>query len=147
MRRPLQLYRRLGFVGFWGFQFFVGFPVLTALLNPILWATTAATVIWGSEAVSRFFPPPIIYLAIFNLVVGNAMYVYLTMVAAAKRGWFMLMPWALLAPAYWVLHSVAAYKAFWQLLLRPHYWEKTQHGTSSATQEALAAIATPHGAR
>ncbi len=147
MRRPVQLYRRLGNVGFWGFQFFVGFPVLTALLNPLLWATTAATLIWGSAAIDRFFPAPIIYLAIFNLVVGNAMYVYLTMVAAAKRGWFMLMPWALLAPAYWVLHSVAAYKALWQLLLRPHYWEKTQHGTSSATQEALAAIANPASGR
>ncbi len=147
MRNPVRLYRRLGGVGFWGFHFFVGFPVLTALLNPVLWLTTVATLIWGSAAVDVFFPPPVIYLAIFNLVVGNAMYVYLTMVAAAKRGWFMLMPWALLAPAYWVLHSVAAYKAFWQLLLRPHYWEKTQHGTSTATQAALAAIATPSGAR
>ena len=24
MRRPVQVYRRLGHVGFWGFQFFIG---------------------------------------------------------------------------------------------------------------------------
>ena len=141
MRHPMRLYRRLGFVGFWGFQFFVGFPVLTSLVNPLLWSTTLMAVVFGADAVSRIFPPPVIYFAMFNLVVGNAMYVYLTMVAAAKRGWFQLMPWALLAPAYWVLHSVAAYKAIWQLIVAPHYWEKTQHGTSTTTQQTLAAIA------
>jgi cellulose synthase/poly-beta-1,6-N-acetylglucosamine synthase-like glycosyltransferase len=145
MRQPMRLYRRLGFVGFWGFQFFIGFPVLTSLVNPLLWSTTVIAVVAGADVVNKVFPPPIIYFAMFNLVVGNAMYVYLTMVAAAKRGWFQLMPWALLAPAYWVLHSVAAYKAIWQLIVAPHYWEKTQHGTSSATQQTLAAIAQPPG--
>ena len=33
-----------------------------------------------------------------------------------------------LAPCYWVLHSVAAYKAFYQLIVKPYYWEKTAHG-------------------
>ncbi len=146
MRQPLRLYRRLGFVGFWGFQFFIGFPVLTSLVNPLLWSTTLVAVVAGADVVNTVFPAPIIHIAMFNLVVGNAMYVYLTMVAAAKRGWFQLMPWALLAPAYWVLHSVAAYKAIWQLIVAPHYWEKTQHGTSSATQATLAAIARPQAA-
>jgi len=27
-----------------------------------------------------------------------------------------------------VLMSVGAYKALWQLIFRPHYWEKTKHG-------------------
>ena len=146
MRRPMRLYRRLGFVGFWGFQFFIGFPVLTSLVNPLLWSTTLVAVVAGADVVNRVFPAPVIYIAMFNLVVGNAMYVYLTMVAAAKRGWFQLMPWALLAPVYWVLHSVAAYKAIWQLIVAPHYWEKTQHGTSSTTRETLAAIARPQAA-
>jgi hypothetical protein len=29
-----------------------------------------------------------------------------------------------------VLISVAAYKAVWQLLRNPFYWEKTRHGVS-----------------
>ena len=141
MRRPINLYRRLGPAGFWGFQFFIGFPVLTALLNPVLWATTAVTLIFGSAYIAQYFPAPVIYFAIFNLVIGNAMYIYMTMVAAAKRGWFSLMPWALLSPAYWVMHSVAAYKALWQLIVKPHFWEKTQHGTSKVTQSQIANIA------
>ena len=35
---------------------------------------------------------------------------------------------ALLFPLYLILHSVASYKAFWQLIVNPHYWEKTTHG-------------------
>lgn len=140
MRHPIRLYRNLGGAGFWGFHFFIGFPVLTALLNPVLWATSAIGLIFGQSIVSPYFPEPIIWFALFNLVVGNAMYVYMTMVAAAKRGWFSLMPWALLAPIYWVMHSVAAYKALWQLIVKPHFWEKTQHGTSKVTQSTIADI-------
>ena len=35
---------------------------------------------------------------------------------------------ALLVPAYWVMMSIAAAKAAYQLALQPSYWEKTSHG-------------------
>ena len=33
-----------------------------------------------------------------------------------------------LGPLYWVLISLAAWKGLWQLIWKPHYWEKTVHG-------------------
>ncbi|RMH52175.1 MAG: glycosyltransferase, partial [Zetaproteobacteria bacterium] len=36
MRRPLHMYRLLGHVGFWGFQFFIGGTILSALIAPFL---------------------------------------------------------------------------------------------------------------
>jgi hypothetical protein len=33
---------------------------------------------------------------------------------------------------YWVMISIAAYKALWQLVYRPFYWEKTEHGLVDA---------------
>jgi glycosyltransferase involved in cell wall biosynthesis/O-antigen/teichoic acid export membrane protein len=33
-----------------------------------------------------------------------------------------------LIPVYWLLISIAAVKAFYQLLVKPYYWEKTHHG-------------------
>jgi hypothetical protein len=54
----------------------------------------------------------------------------MNMMGPYKRGLFELVPWALLKPVFWILHSIAAYKALWQLITRPHYWEKTEHGTS-----------------
>ncbi|MFT2094377.1 hypothetical protein ACMS1Z_06785 [Acidiphilium multivorum] len=113
---------------------------MTALINPLLWIMFLVSVIVGRSAVAGFFPGPVLVLALFDLMVGNAMYVYFNIVAVAKRRWYGLVPWGLLAPAYWVLHSVAAYKALLQLITNPHYWEKTTHGTSSRTQETIASL-------
>ncbi len=143
MRRPVMLWRRLGPVGFLGFQLFIGFPPMTALINPLLWGTFAVGMIVGPKQVAHFYPGAVLYLAMLNLLVGNAMYIYFYMVAAAKRRWYGLVPWGLLAPLYWVMHSIAAYKAAWQLVLKPHYWEKTQHGTSAATREVLSNLGQP----
>jgi cellulose synthase/poly-beta-1,6-N-acetylglucosamine synthase-like glycosyltransferase len=140
MRHPLRLRRRLGMSGFWGFQLFIGFPPLTALINPLLWITFLITLLIGPDRLRPLFPGVILYLAVFNLLVGNLMYIYFSVMAVAKRRWYRLVPWGLLAPFYWVLHSVAAYKALWQLIVKPHHWEKTTHGTSAATQEALAGL-------
>ena len=140
MRHPVRLYQRLGFIGFIGFQMFVGFPPFTALINPLLWFTFLISLIIGPQHVAALFPPFVLVVALFDLLISNAMYVYFNLVAASKRQWFNLVPWGLLAPAYWVLHSVAAYKALGQLITNPHYWEKTQHGTSAQTREKVAAL-------
>lgn len=137
MRHPLQLHRRLGFVGFWGFQLFIGFPPLTALISPLLWLGSLMAAVVLANASEPLLPEAVLHLALFNLFVGNMMNVYFGLLAAMKRRWFALVPWGLLAPAYWALHSVAACKALWQLVMNPHYWEKTQHGVSSSTAEVL----------
>jgi glycosyltransferase XagB len=41
-----------------------------------------------------------------------------------------LLPAQLLLPGYWVLHSVAAVLAVYELLTRPYFWAKTTHGRS-----------------
>ena len=43
---------------------------------------------------------------------------------------------AVLYPFYMVLHSVASYKALWQLIVKPHFWEKTTHGLSRYIDES-----------
>ncbi|WP_424935941.1 MULTISPECIES: glycosyltransferase [Bacteria] len=42
---------------------------------------------------------------------------------------------ALLAPVYWLLHSLAAYRALWQLYVSPFHWEKTPHGLTASDEE------------
>ncbi|MGH7057380.1 MAG: glycosyltransferase family 2 protein, partial [Acetobacteraceae bacterium] len=140
MRHPVSLYKRLGFVGFTGFHLFIGFPPFTALINPLLWATFVVSLLIGPSRVAALFPAPVLILAVFDLLIGNAMSIYFNLVAVAKRQWFGLVPWGMLAPLYWALHSIAAYKALAQLIHNPHYWEKTTHGTSARTKEAVAAL-------
>ncbi len=35
---------------------------------------------------------------------------------------------AMFVPIYWVMMSIAAVKAMWQLVGTPSFWEKTVHG-------------------
>lgn len=137
MRHPIHLWRSIGTKGFLAFHFFIGAPPFTMLLAPVLWVITL--VVWASNAFDAgwLFPEPFGTMAVFNLVLGNLFLAYFGVIAALKRKYYDLVPVGILLPAYWVLHSVAAYKAFWQLLFNPHYWEKTEHGTSSVTQQTL----------
>jgi len=137
-RRPLHLVRSTGIRGALGFSFFVGGTVLSALLNPIYWTMLVA---WSFSRTSGFddlFPPYLRYLSLFNLLAGNGAFIYLTMLAPMRRRMTDLIPYALTAFAYWALMSVAAYKALWQLIYKPFYWEKTRHGLSSQVAIELA---------
>ena len=68
------------------------------------------------------------YAGGFSLYVGNFMFMYVTAAGASYRGYHHLVKYALLAPFYWSLMSIAAWKGLIQLFTRPSYWEKTRHG-------------------
>jgi cellulose synthase/poly-beta-1,6-N-acetylglucosamine synthase-like glycosyltransferase len=129
-RRPLHLLRTSGPLGFLGFVFFIGGTVLSSLLNPVFWVLY---LVWLAVATSGFdpvFPELLLFLSLFNLLAGNGAFIFLHMLAPIRRGWLHLVPYSLTVAGYWVLMSIAAYKALWQLLRNPFYWEKTQHGVS-----------------
>ncbi len=130
MRHPLKLYRSLGHVGFWGFQFFIGGTILNMLIVPFLYGAYSVWLLTGTRVLEVLYPHAILYLSLFNLLAGNTFLVYIAMVGAFKRHYYTLIPSAFLSPFYWLMMSVAAYKAFWQLIHNPFYWEKTTHGLS-----------------
>ena len=61
-------------------------------------------------------------------MVGNLFLVYFGVVAALKRRYYDLVLVGVLLPLYWVLHSLACVQGARQLIVNPHYWEKTEHG-------------------
>jgi cellulose synthase/poly-beta-1,6-N-acetylglucosamine synthase-like glycosyltransferase len=129
-RRPLHLIRHAGPLGFLGFVFFIGGTVLTGLLNPIFWALYLCWLVASVGSFDMLFPPILLFLALFNLLAGNGAFIYLTMLAPIHRRWLDLIPYSLTVLGYWVLMSIAAYKALYQLLRDPFFWEKTHHGVS-----------------
>jgi cellulose synthase/poly-beta-1,6-N-acetylglucosamine synthase-like glycosyltransferase len=118
---------------------------VTFLLTLPLYAVFAASLIAPSPVYSELFPGWVLWLSLVNLIVGNALMIYVCMMGAFKRRRYRLVPWALLNPAYWILHSIASYKALWQLITRPHYWEKTTHGISRLAGDPVRAAATVRG--
>jgi hypothetical protein len=45
-------------------------------------------------------------------------------------------------PLYWLLISVAAYRALWQFMTAPFTWEKTEHGLVARGNRARVAATT-----
>lgn len=128
MRDPLKLLRQLGLYGFFNFQMTIGGSLLCFLLNPIYWLMTVLWFTLQPAVISAIFPPVIFALGAFCLFVGNFVFVYLAVAGCANRGYYDLVKHAVITPLYWLLMSIGAYKAFIQLIHRPHYWEKTEHG-------------------
>lgn len=145
MRHPLALWRVVGWRGFLGFQCFVGGRVLVLLLNPFYWGLTALWFMTHASFISALFPAPVFYLGSLALYLGNISFLYLGMAGAFSRGYYRLVKYSLLAPVYWVLMSIAAWKGVLQLLYRPHYWEKTRHGLAHQIDISAATVVKPEG--
>jgi glycosyltransferase XagB len=130
MRNPVQLYRELGTRGFLSFQLFVGGNVLSNMANVVLIVIFVAGVAVGSDRMSALFPHPTIEVAWLNLIAGNVFLLALNLLAVWRRRLYSLMPFVVTVPIYWLLASVAAYRALYQLFFHPSQWEKTEHGIS-----------------
>ena len=128
LRHPIELVRRTGWSKAFGFALLVGGTPLSFLCVPPLYVLFAVTMIIGPKQIAPFFPGWVLWVSVACLIVGNAMMIYVSMMGVFKRKRYGLVLWALLNPLYWLLHSLAAYKALWQLIVKPHYWEKTEHG-------------------
>jgi len=147
MRHPVQLFHSLGFRGFLGYHAMVLGTPLLPLINPIFWSLM---VIWFSTKASwiqNLFPGAFYYMAAIQLLFGNFMFTYTNVIGMysvirdcslkkIQPFSYSLIKYALLTPIYWLLMSVAAYKALFQLIKNPFYWEKTRHGLDEPTSES-----------
>ena len=128
LRKPFAIMRRVGFGRALGFHLMVGGTPLSLLINPVYWALT---LLWFSlrwEGVTKLFPFPIILWGLVCLFAGNFVFIYATLLAAFRRGYFDIVKYGLLIPFYWLFMSIGAWKGCLQLITRPSYWEKTRHG-------------------
>lgn len=135
MRRPGEIVAHTGWKGLLSVQLFLAGNVFSALINPVLWALFVAWLVFQPHFVSTLFPEPLLHLNLFALIFGNALFILLMVIAPLKRGWYGLSLAGFTAPVYWLLASIAGYKAVWQLIFRPHFWEKTDHLISPAAQQ------------
>ncbi len=117
---------------------FVGGAAAAALLNPLLLAVLAAEALTGQSPIATL-PEPLRLFNFSALVAGNLAFLGLAAFAPFKRRLGRLAPAALLTPVYWLMMSAAAWRALFQLLTRPSFWEKTDHGLSEEAQARRAA--------
>jgi len=129
MRDPRALLDDLGWTRFLGFQaFFVG-TISQFLFAPILWTFWAHRLampnpmqsLWGSD---------ILFGVASLFLVTEAVNLCVALCAASRSTHRFLVPWALTLPAYFPLGTLAGYKALYECVFNPFYWDKTQHGRS-----------------
>jgi cellulose synthase/poly-beta-1,6-N-acetylglucosamine synthase-like glycosyltransferase len=137
-RRPVRLIRELGWRRFLGFNLIGTGLIVSALIHPIYLATvlvmlTSPLDLWGDGSL---IAAAMLGLNLFNLLIG-----YIAMIKLANRAFELRGKrpdaGALVAlPIYWLLMSLASYRALFELVLRPHHWEKTSHRGRSARGES-----------
>lgn len=133
MRQPVRLARELGWKGFLAFQGHFAGVIIAALVHPLsylLIAHDAAAGILFAEAES-LLGRHLLLLALFNFAAGYASSLALGYIVLQKKRVRRLIPELIFIPLYWLLISAACYRAVYQLIKAPHYWEKTEHGVSA----------------
>ena len=113
------------------FNLTIGGKIAFILINPFLWLATISYFALHSyvgPTIEYLYPSFVFYMAGTSLIFGNFLFLYYYMIGAVKKQQYGLIKYIFLVPVYWIFISIAGYIAFFQLLFKPHYWEKTVHG-------------------
>jgi cellulose synthase/poly-beta-1,6-N-acetylglucosamine synthase-like glycosyltransferase len=143
LRHPKRLWNETGTRGVVGVVGLIAGTPAMFLACPVVWAFWLYSFLGGSIP-GVHLPEWVQLTTDWNLVISNGAMIVLTAFAAWRRKAYGLIPFALLNPAYWILHSVAAWRALFQLVLSPFHWEKTPHGIehgAHAPRVAAASVA------
>jgi cellulose synthase/poly-beta-1,6-N-acetylglucosamine synthase-like glycosyltransferase len=129
MRRPFRLLKQIGARKFLGFQIFFLTTIVQFTLAPALWSfwlvcfgisTPLFDVIpsdWAKGLLALFLCAELVSLLTGFIAVGRTQH----------KG---LMQWVPMMFFYFPLGVFAVYKAWSELVFKPFYWDKTEHGRS-----------------
>ncbi len=133
MRSPTATLREMGFFGFLAFQAYFAGIILSSLAHPIFYVILTHELLAGSLFKTETNIDALIQGIAFAIFLGgyvaNIMLGAFSLRGTRDRGlWLHLV----FIPVYWLFVSAAAYRAVWQLIHSPFYWEKTTHGVSKS---------------
>ncbi|MGV8954397.1 MAG: glycosyltransferase family 2 protein [Cypionkella sp.] len=127
MRDPAQLWHDLGPRRFIGLQVQFMATTLQTLLAPLLWTFWLLPFGVHHPIVAAMSYPVFIVIAALMMLIALMIIVF--DIIGMRRTCHRLNPlWAVTLILYQPLSTLAAYKALWELLTKPFYWDKTSHG-------------------
>lgn len=139
MREPGRLLGELGLASFLVSQILFAGMVVSALVHPLLLVSLAVLLfdlVRGNEfGVLRSI---LMGLDLVNITLGYLAFLLLgrsTLTGSERRHMPLII---LFTPVYWMLLSVAAWRALWQLYRDPHLWEKTPHPVGRVDEDLVA---------
>ena len=126
-----RLNRDLGWRAAAGLHVLMGGLIVSALVHPLFYLLLLAHWLQGTlfvpaETLAGQAMWTIVWI---NLAICYAVSILVGVLSVWRRGRRRLAISALLMPVYWLLISLAAYRAAYQFARNPYLWEKTTHGT------------------
>ncbi|TVR46076.1 MAG: glycosyltransferase [Rhodobacteraceae bacterium] len=136
MRAPATLWRQLGAKRFLGVQLLFLGTLIQFTFAPLLWSFWLMLIGLGHPLQDSFstlamlgFLGAFIFAEIVTLSIG-----YLALRTRRHRS---LRLWLPALHAYFPLAVLAAYKALWELVRAPFFWDKTAHGAHDAECDSV----------
>ena len=127
MRDPRLLWRQLGPRGFVGFQILFLGTIAQVLLAPLL--ISFAIVPFGfAHPLIEEMPTFAIWTMTVIFALSEASNLLIGVIGLRRTRHRLSLWWVLTMKLYFPLASLAAYKALFELAVRPFYWDKTEHG-------------------
>lgn len=132
LRSPIKLYNALGWRNFFMLHFVLTSVVLSVIIHPVVlfvfFVQLYNFIISPSQTA---FEIAIIGISTFTLMAGYLTYGFLALAVTKDKTFTPNRLWIFALPAYWLLISVAGWRAIFQLFTAPHKWEKTEHGNTT----------------
>lgn len=128
-RNPFSLIAELGTFGMFGFVATVIANLASAVIHP----AAIGLIVWQASSGAFFSGDNILAAAVAALASANLVFGYVIALASAAFGLFRrpmpgLSLHLILTPFYWLLSALAFILALIDLIRRPYFWAKTEHG-------------------
>ncbi len=127
MREPLLLWRQLGTRQFIGFQVLFLGSLSQVLLVPLLWSLWAV-VLGFSHPLTQTLTVPAMTAMTLLFITSEALTIAAGMVGLRRSGQKISLLWVPTLHFYHPMAALASYKALWEMIDKPFYWDKTSHG-------------------
>ncbi len=137
MRDPRRLLGELGLASFLVSQILFAGMIVSALVHPLLLVTLALLLIdllRGHEF--SVVQSTLLGIDLANVTLGYLAFLLLGRSTLAGRERRHMLRIAAFTPVYWMLLSIAAWRAVWQLKRDPYLWEKTPHPVGRTDDDA-----------
>ena len=134
MRNPLALWRELGPWRFFGMQVVFLGTLSQIVLAPLLWSFWL--ILLGlSHPLGEAMPTAIFWGAVGIFVASELVNIAIGTLGIVRSGRHQMICWVPFMHFYFPLGALASYKALWEVVVAPFYWDKTMHGLHDEAPE------------
>ena len=142
MRDPVQLWRDLGTKRFIGVQILILGSLSQYILAPVLWSFWITLFgLW--HPIASHMPAALFWPMMALFVLSELLNIAAGMWAVRDDAHRHLIKWVPTLSLYFPLGALAGWKAIYEVIAKPFYWDKTHHGIFDVARKHQSAQAAP----